>query len=131
MSSKCCNAETRTGYYHPSQRPDIHGVINGDAANVVGTYCTKCDKLCDYTNNIGKEYYTNGKAKELPKKFKKSRFDLTDIELQSLEDFLAGLPKSHRYKKIKLIYENGAGIGTCIRVKVGKYEQDITDVSCW
>lgn len=64
--SLCCNAETKLGYFNPDQRPDIFGipVKNGFIVNArQGTYCTKCNKLCDY--RIGKvEYYTHGMKKE-------------------------------------------------------------------
>lgn len=60
-----------------------------------------------------------------------SRFDLTEKEKVALQEFLESLPQKYKYKKVKLIYSNGAGIGTCVAVKVGKLKKDITDVSCW
>jgi hypothetical protein len=63
--SVCCQSETKIGYYNATERPDIHGVIsNADkvAFGVLGTYCLKCGKLCDYISE-GKEYYTNGLLK--------------------------------------------------------------------
>ena len=64
MSSICCNAETKIGYYNASERPDIHGVINENmiAFGIMGTYCTKCNKLCDYISK-GVEHFTNGMIK--------------------------------------------------------------------
>ena len=57
--SICCQSETRLGYYNASQRPDIHGIITGNGVAISGTYCLKCEKLCDFT--IGNdEFYTNG-----------------------------------------------------------------------
>lgn len=32
MASICCKAITRIGYYNPQERPDIHGIVNGDIA---------------------------------------------------------------------------------------------------
>ena len=65
--SICCQAETRIGYYNASQRPDIHGVVvlrdNTVAIGILGTYCNKCGKLCDYTSE-GIEYYTNGEKRK-------------------------------------------------------------------
>jgi hypothetical protein len=40
--SICCGVETRIGYYSDG---DINSWIV--VANI-GTYCTKCDKLCNY-----------------------------------------------------------------------------------
>lgn len=59
--SVCCKAETKIGYYNANQRPDIHGVISDDKAafGALGTYCTKCGKLCDYISGDN-EFYTNG-----------------------------------------------------------------------
>lgn len=60
--SVCCQSETRIGYYNADQRPDIHGEQPKDSkvamANM-GTYCTKCGKLCDYISGDN-EFYTNG-----------------------------------------------------------------------
>ena len=66
MSSICCRAQTHIGYYNPDQRPDIHGIITKSdiAIGLVGTYCSNCGKLCDYTDDKGNEYYTNGIKKE-------------------------------------------------------------------
>jgi putative heme iron utilization protein len=67
IKSICCQAETRVGYYNMTSRPDIHGhFVLGitDVVAVVGTYCTKCGKLCDYTNTEeGINYFTNGDVK--------------------------------------------------------------------
>ena len=66
MCSICCNAETKIGYYNIDQRPDIHGIqlINSEiAVGVIGTYCTKCGKLCDYVSKTV-EYFTNGTIKK-------------------------------------------------------------------
>lgn len=60
--SICCKTDTRIGYYNIEQRPDIHGVQPKDgsvAIAVLGTYCTKCGKLCDYISG-NNEFYTNG-----------------------------------------------------------------------
>ena len=68
--SICCQADTRLGYYNADQRPDIHGTNVVNTKNVVvigilGTYCNKCGKLCDYTVE-GIEYFTNGIIKTAP-----------------------------------------------------------------
>ncbi len=63
MRSKCCNSQTRIGYYNIKERPDIHSNILSNTDNVyavVGTYCNKCNKLCDYTDEKNNEYFTNG-----------------------------------------------------------------------
>ncbi len=68
MSSICCNAETRIGYYNILQRPDIHHLVGVNVLNAfgsMGTYCNNCGKLCDYTDDEGNEYYTNGIKKEI------------------------------------------------------------------
>lgn len=60
--SKCCQAKCRIGYYNKSTRPDIHGISLKNewiAHGLVGTYCTACDKLCDYFSGH-EEYFTNG-----------------------------------------------------------------------
>ena len=66
--STCCKAETKIGYYNASQRPDIHGVISDDktAIGIMGTYCTKCGKLCDYISG-NNEFYKNGIIKTVNK----------------------------------------------------------------
>jgi hypothetical protein len=67
--SVCCNAETQIGYYNADQRPDIHGVQPKDskaAIGVLGTYCKKCGKLCDYISGDN-EFYTNGIIKTVKK----------------------------------------------------------------
>jgi hypothetical protein len=65
--STCCNTETKIGIYDMTQRPDIHGRFVSSltqAVPVIGTYCTKCDKLCDY-KDIEEDitYFTNGQVK--------------------------------------------------------------------
>jgi hypothetical protein len=60
--SVCCKAETKIGYYNANERPDIHGIISKDdkaVFGVLGTYCKKCGKLCDYISGDN-EFYTNG-----------------------------------------------------------------------
>ena len=59
--SVCCQSETKIGYYNPSERPDIHGIVERRSivTGIIGTYCLKCGKLCDYTSE-NNEYYTNG-----------------------------------------------------------------------
>lgn len=65
--STCCQAQTRVGYYNMTSRPDIHGhFVYGltHAVAVMGTYCTKCEKLCDYTDTEEDiNYFTNGDVK--------------------------------------------------------------------
>lgn len=66
MKSLCCNAETRVGYYNMNDRPDIHGhFVLGMSHAVVtlGTYCTKCGKLCDYKDVEEISHFTNGDIK--------------------------------------------------------------------
>jgi hypothetical protein len=50
-----------------TQRPDIHGrFVQGiiHYVPIVGKYCTKCGKLCDYTDTEeGINYFTNGYIK--------------------------------------------------------------------
>ncbi len=70
MGSTCCNSGTRIGYYNQTMRPDIHGIIpdnGGIIVGVLGAYCNNCGHLCDYTDNEGNEFYTNGilKTKKL------------------------------------------------------------------
>lgn len=63
MNSICCKATTRIGYYNIQSRPDIHHMVSVNVLNAfgsMGTYCTECGKLCDYTDKQGNEYYTNG-----------------------------------------------------------------------
>jgi hypothetical protein len=63
MGSICCNAPTRIGYYNIQLRLDLHDIVGVNVLNAfgsMGTYCTKCNKLCDYTDDNGNEYYTNG-----------------------------------------------------------------------
>lgn len=66
--SVCCQSETKIGYYNATERPDIHGVINNNmvVVGVLGTYCNKCGKLCDYISE-GVEFYTNGIIKTVKK----------------------------------------------------------------
>ena len=41
--SLCCSAETRIGYYCPEDQNNSWAVVAQ-----IGTYCTKCNKLCNY-----------------------------------------------------------------------------------
>ena len=64
MASICCKAETYIGYYNINERPDIHGIVDiNSVIGIMGTYCNKCNKLCDFTDDDGNEYYTNGLKK--------------------------------------------------------------------
>jgi len=61
VKSVCCQSQTRIGYFNISERPDIYSKITDDMVlhAVMGTYCLKCEKLCDFIiDDI--EYYTNG-----------------------------------------------------------------------
>lgn len=74
MASICCKAETRVGYYNADQRPDIHGGLNMfnskfGVIGIMGTYCTNCSQLCDYCDDEGNEYFTNGTRKEVKQIF--------------------------------------------------------------
>jgi hypothetical protein len=51
--SLCCNSDTRIGYYNPYK--DSSYVAIG----IIGTYCKKCDKVCN-TRRGNKYYYPNG-----------------------------------------------------------------------
>jgi hypothetical protein len=62
MSSLCCNASTHIGYYNVDKKLDIPVAIG-----TVGTYCDKCGKLCEFTDDKGNEYTTFSVVK--PKKF--------------------------------------------------------------
>ena len=55
MASLCCNAGTHIGYYNADKKLDVPVAIG-----TVGTYCDKCGKLCEFTDNNGNEYTTEG-----------------------------------------------------------------------
>ena len=57
--------------------------------------------------------------------------NLTDKEQLALDKFFEELPEKLRYKKVKLIFSRGSGIGRCVYVKVGKLKKDITDYQLW
>ena len=52
--SICCNVDTRIGYYSDSDNSTDMMIIAK-----VGTYCSKCDKLCNYISR-GKYYHYDG-----------------------------------------------------------------------
>jgi hypothetical protein len=58
MASLCCNAKTHIGYYNADKRPHIAVAIG-----TVGTFCNECGKLCEFTDEKGNEYTTDGKLK--------------------------------------------------------------------
>lgn len=51
--SLCCNSDTRIGYYNSGGDNEYIAVAT------IGTYCTKCGKLCN-TRRGKKYYYPNG-----------------------------------------------------------------------
>jgi hypothetical protein len=63
MSSLCCNASTRIGYYNADKKLDIPV-----AFGTVGTYCNECGKLCEFTDDNGNEYTTDGIPKSIVRK---------------------------------------------------------------
>ena len=62
MSSLCCNASTHIGYYNIDKKLENCTVAIG----TIGTYCDKCGKLCEFTDDNGNKYTTEGILK--PKK---------------------------------------------------------------
>ena len=69
MSSICCKAQTHIGYFNITKRPDLYGVKKThDVLAVMGTYCDNCGELCDFTDDNGNKYYTNGIKKEINEK---------------------------------------------------------------
>jgi hypothetical protein len=58
MASLCCNANTHIGYYNADKKLDVPVAIG-----TVGTYCDKCGKLCEFADDNGNEYNTDGTLK--------------------------------------------------------------------
>lgn len=57
--------------------------------------------------------------------------NLNDKERQEFDKFIDNLPQKYKYKKVKLIFSHGSGIGRNVYVKVKKFKKDITDYSSW
>jgi hypothetical protein len=60
MSSLCCNASTHIGYYNADKKLGIPVAIG-----MVGTFCDKCGKLCEFIDDNGNEYTIDGKPKSI------------------------------------------------------------------
>lgn len=58
MASKCCNAETHIGYFNADKKLDVPVAIG-----TIGTYCNNCGKLCEFTDDKGNVYNTDGTLK--------------------------------------------------------------------
>ena len=58
-------------------------------------------------------------------------FDLNKKEEKSYKKFLNKLSKKYKNKKIEFIFSQNSGIGTSIKVKIGKKRKDITDYKSW
>jgi hypothetical protein len=69
--SICCNADTRIGYYSDSDYSTEMIIIAK-----VGTYCSKCDKLCNYISR-NKYYHCDGNILD-PKLVRKIKLDEID-----------------------------------------------------
>ena len=73
--SVCCGAQTRIGYYSDSDNNSLVVVAQ------IGTYCTKCEKLCNYYT--GKKIHKyDGTIIEDNQKIRKAKL----IKLKKLND---------------------------------------------
>lgn len=57
--------------------------------------------------------------------------NLTETERKAFDEFIKKLPRKYKYKKVKLIFSHGSGIGRNVYVKVKKLKRDITDYDSW
>ena len=59
-------------------------------------------------------------------------FDLNDVELQNLENFLKEVPVKHREAHpLEITFSMGSGIGVGVCARKGAYSKDITDYGRW
>lgn len=137
MGSLCCNANTHIGYYNVDNK---NALLKNDAIGVIGTYCDKCGKLCDYVVD-GQEFFTDGTPKYIVKTVKPAetnvinktmKFELSPKEVQSYEKFIEKLSEKYKNTPIEIIFVNTRnGIGSSVIVRVGNKSKNITDYDTW
>lgn len=60
-----------------------------------------------------------------------THFELSEIEVKNLEEFLELVPKKHRKNGLEIIFSMGSGIGIGVTARKGAYSRDITDYNRW
>ena len=69
----------------------------------------------------------------MEEKRSKYSFDLNEVEIQNLDEFLVEVPNKHsKEHNLELCFKIGVGgIGIAVTAKIGAYSRDITDYSRW
>lgn len=71
--------------------------------------------------------------KNMEEKHSKYSFDLNEVEIQNLDEFLEQVPAKHRREhSLEINFKLGVGgIGIAVTARVGAYSKDITDYDRW
>ena len=69
----------------------------------------------------------------MEEKRSKYSFDLNEVEIQNLDEFLGEVPSKQRKEhSLELCFKLGVGgIGIAVTARIGAYSRDITDYGRW